>query len=96
MKELGGKTGVLVGLDLPSASGGTEAGGLIPTLGLLSESEEKHLRLRVKQQICGRLNGMKISPCFSHTYSGQGHRYPGRCRGWDLEFREQPQGKGCC
>ena len=26
MKELGGKTGVLVGLDLPSAGGGTEAG----------------------------------------------------------------------
>ena len=25
-KELGGKTGVLVRLDLPSASGGTEAG----------------------------------------------------------------------
>ena len=26
MKELGGKTGVLVGLDLPSAGGGTEEG----------------------------------------------------------------------
>ena len=26
MKELGGKTGVLVGLDLHSAAGGTEAG----------------------------------------------------------------------
>ena len=26
MKELGGKTGVLGGLDLPSAGGGTEAG----------------------------------------------------------------------
>ena len=26
MKELGGKTGVLVGLDLPSSGGGTEAG----------------------------------------------------------------------
>ena len=25
MKELGGKTGVLVGLDLPSVGGGTEA-----------------------------------------------------------------------
>ena len=40
-KELGGKTGVLVGMDLPLASGGTETG--IPP-----ESEEKHLRLRVK------------------------------------------------
>ena len=26
MKELGGKTGVLVGMDLPSASGATETG----------------------------------------------------------------------
>ena len=57
MKELGGKTGVLVGLDLPSAGGGTEAGGPIPTLGLLSESEEKYLRLRIKQLIC---NGLKV------------------------------------
>ena len=60
MKELGGKTGVLVGLDLPLAGGGTEAGGPIPTSGQLSESEEKHLRLRVKQLICGSLNGIRI------------------------------------
>ena len=57
MKELGGKTGVLVGLDLPLMGGGTEAGGPVLTLGQLSESEEKHLRLRVKQLTCGSLNG---------------------------------------
>ena len=57
MKELGGKTGVLVGLDLPSVGGRTETGH-VPTSGQLSESEEKHLRLRVKQLICGSLNGM--------------------------------------
>ena len=34
--------------------------GLIPMEGQLSESEEKHLRLRGKQLICGRLNGMRI------------------------------------
>ena len=33
MKELGGKTGVLVGLDLPSARGATEAGNQSPHLG---------------------------------------------------------------
>ena len=48
MKEQGGKTGVLLGLDLPSVGGGTESEGPIPTEGQLSESEEKHLRLRVK------------------------------------------------
>ena len=58
MKELEGKTGMLVGLDLPSVGGGIR--GLIPTSGQLSESEEKHLRLRVKQLIGGSLNGMRI------------------------------------
>ena len=33
MKELGVKTGVLVGLDLPSTGGGTEAGVQSPHLG---------------------------------------------------------------
>ena len=60
MKEVGGKRGELAGLDLPLAGGGTEAGGPIPTSGQLSESEEKHLRLRVKQLIGGSLNGMRI------------------------------------
>ena len=50
---------MLIGLDLPSARVGTEAGGLISTGGQLSGSEEKHLR-RVKQLICGSLNGMRI------------------------------------
>ena len=65
MKELGGKRGVLIGLDLPSAE---LKQGPIPTLGQLSESEEKHLRLRVKQLTCGSLNGMRIrEPSLSHT-----------------------------
>ena len=37
MKELGGKTGVLVGQDLPSAGGGTEAGSDPHTGATLSE-----------------------------------------------------------
>ena len=55
MKELRGKTGVLVELDLPSVSGGTEAGVRSP------QPEEKQLRLRVKQLICDSLNGMRIT-----------------------------------
>ena len=34
--------------------------GPIPILGQLSESEEKHLRLRVKEMICDSLNRMRI------------------------------------
>ena len=44
---IGGKIGVLVGRDLPLASGELKQGS-DPILGQLSESEEKHLRLRVK------------------------------------------------
>ena len=61
MKELGGKTGVLVGLDLPSAGEGTEAG-------VQSESEKKHLRLRVKQLISGILNETRIRQSLPQPY----------------------------
>ena len=70
MKALAGKAGVLVGLGLPSVGGGAEA-GQIPTAGQLSESEEKHLRLRVKQLICGGLNGMRIRPSLPQAYIPQ-------------------------
>ena len=70
MKDLGGKT-VLVGLDLPLVGKGTEAGGLIPTGGQLSESEKKHLRLRVKQLISDSLNGMRIRRSLPQPYTPQ-------------------------
>ena len=70
MKELGGKIGVLVGLDLPSAGQGRET-GTIPTAGQLSESEEKHLRLSVKQLICVSLNGMRIRQSLPQPYTPQ-------------------------
>ena len=73
MKVLGGKTGVL-GLDLPSAGGGTEAGGPIPTLGQLSEIEEKYLRLRVKKLICNSLNGMRIRQFLPQPYIPQSRK----------------------
>ena len=47
---------------------GTEAGLKIPILGQKSESEEKHLRLRVKQLICGSLNGMRIRQSLPQLY----------------------------
>ena len=64
MKEPRGKTGVLVGLDLPLAGGRT----LILTSGQLSESEEKQLRLRVKQRICSKLKGMRIRESLLQPY----------------------------
>ena len=37
-------------------------------MGQLSESEEKHLRLKVKQLICGSLNGMRIRQSLPQPY----------------------------
>ena len=63
--------------------------GLIPTAGHLSESEEEHLRLRVKQLMCGSLMEWESdSPCSSHTYARQEHRSPARGSSWELEFRD--------
>ena len=53
----------------PALSGwGNWSRGLIPTVGQLSELEEKHLRLKMKQLICGSLNGMRIRQPLTQTY----------------------------
>ena len=85
---------MLIGLDLPWLVGELKQGS-DPHI-RVTESEEKHLRL--KQLICGSLNGMRDSPCCSHTYPGQERRYPGGCSGWELEFGDcgAIQGEGCC
>ena len=62
-----------------------------PHLGAIVWDRGETLRLRVKQLICGSLNGMRISPCCSHTY-------PRWRSGWGLEFRDCgaiPRGEGC-
>ena len=61
--------------------------GPIPTLGQLSESEEKRLRLRVKQLICGSLNGMRIRQSLLQPYRPwTGTCIPRRCSGWELNL----------
>ena len=50
--------------------GGTEAGFQAPHQAL-SESQKKHLRLRVKQLICGSLNGMRIRQSLPQSYLPQ-------------------------
>ena len=42
--------------------------GSDPHMRQLSESEEKHLRLRVKQLTCGSLNGMRIRQSLPQSY----------------------------
>ena len=69
--------------------------GPIPTLGQLSESEGKHLRLRVKQLIGGSLNGKRIRESLLQPYIPQECIHtrqecwsPRMCSSWELEFRD--------
>ena len=51
-------------------------------MGQLSESEEKHLRLRVKQVICSSLNGMRIRKSLLQPYIPQtGTQLPWKAQG---------------
>ena len=67
---------------------------MIPTLGQLSESEEKHLGLRMKQLICGTdlwnsLNGMRIRQSLLQPYVPRTvMQVPRRQSSWGLECRD--------
>ena len=52
----------------------------------MSASEEKHLRLRVKQLICGSLNGMRIRQSLPQPYIHQA--------GTGSSWKEQQLGAG--
>ena len=63
--------------------------GSIPTLGQLLGLEEKHFRLRVKQLICGSLNGLRITQTIlAAAIPRQGCRSPRKHSGWELECRD--------
>ena len=73
--------------------------GLILTVGQLSESQDKHLRLRVKQLICGSLNGMNqtVLDTAIHTLDRDAGPLEGVAAGsWSLGILEQSQCEGCC
>ena len=62
--------------------------GSDPNIGA-TESEEKHLRLRVKQLICGSLNGMRIRQSLPQPYicwAGMWVSWKGQRQ--ELEFRD--------
>ena len=56
--------------------------GSDPPIGQLSESEEKHLRLRGKQLICGSLNRMRVRKSLPQPYR------PWTAQLLGLEFRD--------
>ena len=65
----------------------------------MSESNETHLRLRVKQLICGSLNGMRIRQSLTaiHTSDRDMDPLEGAVAGsQSLGIVEQSSGEGCC
>ena len=71
--------------------------GSDPTSGHFSESEGKHLRLSVKELICGSLNGMRITQtdlaAAIHTPDRDAGHLEGTVAGsWRVGIVEQSQG----
>ena len=100
MKELGEKTGVLVGLDLPSVGGETEAGVQSPHQGNCLESEEKHLKAETETADLWQPKWNE-----NQTVLATAIHMPGRNTGLlegaaagslSLGIMEQSQGEGCC
>ena len=98
MKEPGGKTGVLLGLDLPSVCGGAEA-GIWPHIGAIvgvrgetfkAESETAHLWQP-------KWNEITALAAAVHTADRDAGPLEGAAAGtWSLGTVEQSQGEGCC
>ena len=73
--------------------------GQIPTSEQLSESEEKYLRLKVKQLICGSLNGMDqtvFATAIQTPNMDAGRPESTASVSWSLGIVGQCQGEGCC
>ena len=93
MKEIGGKAGELVGLDLPSAGGGTEAGGncLSQRRNINAESETADPR-RPKWS-----ENQTVLATAIHTLDRDAGPLEGAAAGSSsLGIVEQSQSKGCC
>ena len=74
--------------------------GQILTSGQLSRTEEKHPRLRVKQLICGSLNGIRITQRVLATAICTPDKDAGPLKSivagsWHVGIGEQSQGKVC-
>ena len=91
---------MLVGRDLPSAGGETESGGSDPHIWGLSESEEKHLRLKRETADLWQPKwneNQTVLAAAIHTPDRDTGPLEGAAAGsWSLGTVEQSQGEGCC
>ena len=99
MKELGGKTGVLAGLDLPSAGGGTEAGLRSPHWGnCLSQGETFKAESETADLWQPKWNeNQTVLAAIIHMPGRNAGVLEGAVAGtWSLGIVKQSLGEGCC
>ena len=96
MKELGGRTGVLVGLDLPLVGGGTEAGGRSPHWGNCLGQRRKVWSWEWSSWSMTAYMGWESeNPCHSHIYRDAGTLEAAAARNQSIGIVEQYPGEGC-
>ena len=99
MKELGEKTVVSVGLDLPSAGGETEAGVRSPHWGSCL-SQRRNIKAESETADLWQLKwneNQTVLATAIHTLDRKAGPLEGTAAGsWSLGIVEQSQGKGCC
>ena len=98
MKELGGETGVLAGLDLPLAGGRTEAGIRSPHQGNCLSQETFKTESETANLWQPKWNeNQTVLATAIHTPDRDAGSLEGSEAGsQSLGFVEQSQGKGCC
>ena len=99
MKELGGETGVLLGLDLPWAGGGAEAGVQSPHRGTVWVRGETFKAVRETADLQQpKWNEIQTVPDAAiHTLDREaGPQEGGAAGSWTLGIVEQTQDEGCC
>ena len=99
MKEKGGGTGVLVGLDLPSAGGGNEtrvdphSGTIVWVRGEIFKAESETVDLWQPKW----LENQTVLAAAIHTWDWNASLLEGAVAGsWSLGIVEQSQNEGCC
>ena len=91
---------MLVGLDLPSVGGGTEAGVQSPHQGNCLESEEKHLKAETETADLWQPKwneNQTVLVTAIHSLDRDAGPMEGAAAGsWSLGIEEQSHSEGCC
>ena len=99
MKELGGKTGVLTGLDLPSVGGGTEAGvksHIRAIVWVRGETFKAGSETADLWQPKWKENQAVLAAAIHTLDRDEGPLEGAEAGSWSLGSVEWSQGKGCC